>query len=217
MYILLLQDNQSNYISSNPVYAATKLFQFLPLESEILGVFKPVARKILQLFQKECCIPVVTEEDRNDEADMSSVSWMIPSEVILGDSTLRKIITPSELQEYLNLHYMSSMMQNNINPALLAALGVHCESLDYLLEISKSHLKVISQEPGKLQQTLEWIGKWLLCVSEHLERSFDASQESLKKIRSATVFPVATTLVNLNDIAVFFPFSKDKKNHLVEG
>ncbi len=82
-------------MSSDPITSATRLFQFLPLEGEIVqGVFRPVARKILQLLQKEKCIPVVGD----GEGDEAKTHWTIPSEVLLGDSTLKKIITPAELR-----------------------------------------------------------------------------------------------------------------------
>ncbi len=101
-------------------------------------------------------------------------------------------------------------MQKHVSSALLTALGVQAESLDHLMEISKSHLKVISEEMGKSQQTVEWLGKWFLCVCEYLERKFDSSQESLAKIRNAAVFPLSNgNIVNLKEVAVFFtPASK---------
>ena len=63
---------------------------------------------------------------------------------------LRKIISPTELKRYLDLSYMNDIVQQNVSPALLKALGVHTESLDILLEICKSHLKQISERKGKL-------------------------------------------------------------------
>lgn len=142
--------NAKEEIMPDAVLCATKFFQYLPLENEILGVFKPIARKILQLLQKEDCIPVVKKCSADSEAESSSVEWTTPSQVILGDSMLRKIISPIELNTYLNLNFMSDVMQKNVSPALLKALGVHSESLDHLLEICKSHLKIISEQKGDL-------------------------------------------------------------------
>ena len=136
------------------MFGATKFFNFLPVESEIHGVFKPVARNILQRLQTVECIPVVKGEPDENEADSCAVDWTKPSQVLLGDSLLRKIVTPVELKRYLDLSYMSDVMQKNVNPALLKALGVHAESLDVLLEICMSHLKIITEEKGELEQCL---------------------------------------------------------------
>ena len=135
---------------SSALLKATKFFQFLPLESEIHGVFKPIARKILQQMQQVDCIPVVRCDSMALEVDPIDVGWTKPSQVLLGDSLLRKIISPTELKQYLDLSYMSDFMQQNVNPALLKALGVHTESLDILLDIALSHIKIISEQTGRL-------------------------------------------------------------------
>ena len=135
---------------SSALLRATKFFQFLPLESEIHGVFKPIARKILQHMQQVDCIPVVKSDNMALEVDPIDVGWTKPSQVLLGDSLLRKIISPTELKQYLDLNYMNDVMQQNVNPALLKALGVHTESLDILLEIGISHIKMISEQTGNL-------------------------------------------------------------------
>eukprot|EP00794_Sanderia_malayensis_P009471 gene9471-10459_t len=195
---------------TDPLYATIRVFQFLPLESEILGVFKPIARKILQLMQKEHCIPVVTEVNCEDGGETETPpSWMMPSEVILGDPNLRKIITPSELKRYLNLNYICTELQENVNSALLTTLGVHSEKLDHLLEICKSHLKAMTQQHGVTSKLVQWIGKWFLSVSDYLERHYDVSQESKQKIRNASVFPLTNgEIVNMLDFALFFPTTK---------
>ena len=135
---------------SSTLLRATKFFQFLPLESEIHGVFKPIARKILQYMQQVECIPVVKSDNMALEADSLDVGWTKPSQVLLGDSLLRKIVSPTDLKQYLGLSYMSDVMQQNVNPALLKALGVHAESLDILLDIAVSHIKIISEQKGRL-------------------------------------------------------------------
>ena len=60
---------------------------------------------------------------------------------------------------------------------------------------------------------MQWIGKWLFCVSQFLERAFDTSKESLQRIGSLAVFPLSNgELVNLEGDAVFFPFQRRKLN-----
>ena len=146
---LLLQTTLSDdSMPSSALLRATKFFQFLPLESEIHGVFKPIARKILQYMQQVECIPVVKSDNMALEADSLDVGWTKPSQVLLGDSLLRKIVSPTDLKQYLDLSYMNDAMQQNVNPALLKALGVHAESLDTLLEIGISHIKTISEQTG---------------------------------------------------------------------
>ena len=61
-------------------------------------------------------------------------------------------------------------------------------------------------------ETVHWIGNWLLCVSQFLEREYDSSNESLKKIRSSVVFPLSNgKIVSLLGDVVFFPFQKHSK------
>ena len=127
-----------------------KFFQFLPLESEIHGVFKPVARKIIQHMKQIDCIPVVKCDSMSLEVDPLDVGWTKPSQVLLGDSLLRKIISPTDLKRYVDLSYISDVMQQNVNPALLRALGVHTESLDILLEIGISHIKKLTALTGRV-------------------------------------------------------------------
>ena len=64
----------------------------------------------------------------------------------------------------------------------------------------------------KDELTVNWIGNWLLCVSQHLEKEYDSSSSSLQKIRRSIVFPLSNgKLVNLTGEAVFFPFKKNTK------
>ena len=148
---LFFQNNLSDEtMPSDKLLRATKFFQFLSLESEIHGVFKPVARRILQGMQQINCIPVLKGENIELEVDTQDVGWTRPSQVLLGDSCLRKIISPTELKQYLDLSYMSEVVLQNASPALLKALGVHTESLDILLELCMSHLKLISEQKGEL-------------------------------------------------------------------
>lgn len=135
---------------------AIKFFQFLPLESEIQGVFKPVARKILHGLQNIECIPVQRERPSGIDEDIFDVDWVKPSQVLLGDPLLCKTILPSELKEYLDLSYISNVMTKNVNPALLKCLGIKAESLDILVELCRSHLKKIAAEKGtfKMFQTI---------------------------------------------------------------
>ena len=134
------------------LWRAIKFFQFLPLESEIHGAFKPVARKFIQSMRQVECIPILKDDDIEPEVGSRAVDWVKPTQVLLGDSVLRKIISPSELKRYIGLTYMSKVMQQNVNLVLLKALGVHAESLDMLLEICKSHMKIISNQKGKLRK-----------------------------------------------------------------
>ena len=140
------------------LYSATRFFQYLPLESEIVGVFKPIARKIIQLLQSEDCIPIwqgndhdkvlANERQKESGSDVASLYWAKPPQVLFGDSMLRNILSPRDLKQYLNLSYISDVMQHNVSPALLKSLGVQSETLDGLIEVCKSHLKAIVQEKG---------------------------------------------------------------------
>ena len=66
---------------------------------------------------------------------------------------------------------------------------------------------------GKADETVRWIGNWLLCVSQFLEREYDSSSASLQKIRKSVLFPLSNgEIVNLMEKAVFFPFQNRRKS-----
>ncbi|XP_065060085.1 uncharacterized protein LOC135687459 [Rhopilema esculentum] len=214
------RDSELDNDPTEALYSATRFFQYLPLESEIVGVFKPIARKIIQLLQSEDCIPIwqgndhdkvlANERQKESDSNVASLYWAKPPQVLFGDSMLRNILSPRDLKRYLNLSYISVVMQQNVSPTLLKSLGVQSETLDGLIEVCKSHLKAIVQEKGKASEVVQWIGKWLVCVSRFLEKQYDASEESLQKIRAISVFPLSRgDLTSLLRGSLFFPLEKN--------
>ena len=71
---------------------------------------------------------------------------------------------------------------------------------------------------GKASEVVQWIGKWLVCVSRFLEKQYDASEESLQKIRAISVFPLSKgNLTSLLSGSLFFPLEKNNAKKSRKG
>ena len=199
----------------------------MPLEKEIHGVFKPIARKIIKLLQAESCIPVQDfnfSEDENDPLHLlSECTWMMPSSVVLSDHAISEVIPPSLLEKHLNLHYMHRGMQSAVNADLLCALGVKRITLDNLLDICKAQIKsaMSRRDEGIIEdyeKCIAWLGEWLYGMARHLEQNHDCSKETLNKIASAAIFPLSDgSVVSLHGNSIFFPVSMASTSQRQQG
>ncbi|CAL1544092.1 unnamed protein product [Lymnaea stagnalis] len=177
-----------------PIEALILYLQFIPLEGEVMGFFKPVASHILAQLKAKECIPVLT-------SDKNSIQWKMPSKtVVTHDSLVLEIVSPELLQRHLDLHYLHPDVAAVLNEPLTQALGIESVTTEHLLHIGRSIGQNWSNDSA---DHVTQIAKWLACVYRSLD-DFQENTHILEALNKMRIIPLSSgNLVSLSDVTVF--------------
>ena len=143
--------------------AVSQFLQFVPLEGELHDFFQPVTSQVLNLIKGTDCLPSdpspTQTSSRHSFAELviplseqsfshDKVSWKQPSQLLFVKEKFRFIrehIPQTLLISSLNLSYLNSSLLPYINPSLQHQLGMGRITLDHLLEIAQTVIKLYTK------------------------------------------------------------------------
>ncbi len=145
--------------------------------------FLPLVEQIYEKLKKEDCI--LTEANR----------WRKPSEVLIGDEEIKKLIPNEDLQKFLGKEYISEKIKTK--KSVLNKLGVRDFSIDDLI---------------KCLEKIEWVKnqnwEWFVNLFSYLSKE-KFSDEQLEQIKNLSIIKLeAGELTSINEGIVFFPLEE---------
>ena len=160
-----------------------RFYDYLPLEEVKDEFFLPLVEQIYEKLKEEECI--LTEANR----------WKKPSEVLIGDEKIKKIVTNEDLQKFFGKEYLSGKIK--AKKSILSKLGVRDFSVDDLI---------------KCLENVEWIEKqneeWFASLFSYLSKK-KLSNEQLERLKSLKIIKLENgKLTSINEGVVFFPLEK---------
>ncbi|XP_077982386.1 uncharacterized protein LOC144437336 [Glandiceps talaboti] len=196
--------------SLSDLQAVCSFLQYVPLEDEILGFFKPVARQILQQLKASPCLPtdVQTEDDHYE--------WKLPSELaVTRDPLLRQVITSDLLHQHLNRCYLHPNVLSAISMPLINMLGVQTLSVKHLLEVGKA----ITSQTDEDTLSVSFVAKWLACLHRLMESDYSIQEDTIiQQVKNIAIIPLSNgQYVALSTCSVFFPVSVDTSEMKTPG
>jgi len=142
-----------------------------------------MVKQIYEKFEEEECI--LTEANR----------WKKPSEVLIDDEEIKKIITNDDLQKYLGKEYLSEKIK--AKKQILNRLGVKDFSINDLI-------KCLENEEWIKNQNEEWFARLFNYLSKE-----KLSKEQLKRLKSLKIIKLENgELTSIREDIVFFPLEK---------
>uniref|UniRef100_A0A8C9SPC0 Wu:fj29h11 n=1 Tax=Scleropages formosus TaxID=113540 RepID=A0A8C9SPC0_SCLFO len=179
--------------------------QFIPLPSEILDFFNPVASQIIQLLKGKACLPT---------REHGLVEFKLPSQIAISpDPLIQEVIRDDLLHRHLNLSYLHPTVQSSLPPSLVSALGVHRLKGSDISTITRAMAKELVQENGTWSGNKP-LASLLVCNFRALEQDYDEADAVLQALRDIPIIPLADgRLVALNSEGVFFPLMDEKNAH----
>jgi len=158
-------------------------YDYLPVEEVKDAFFSPMVKQIYEKFKEEECI--LTEANR----------WKKPSEVLIDDEEIKKIITNDDLQKYLGKEYLSEKIK--AKKQILNRLGVKDFSINDLI-------KCLENEEWIKNQNEEWFARLFNYLSKE-----KLSKEQLKRLKSLKIIKLENgELTSIREDIVFFPLEK---------
>jgi len=158
-------------------------YDYLPLEEVKDEFFLPVVNQIYEKLREEECI--LSETNR----------WSKPSEVLIGDEEIRKIVTNEDLQNIFGKEYLSRRIR--VKRAILRRLGIKEFSTEDLI---------------KCLEHTEWVKKqsanWFANLFKYLSNK-KLSDEQLEQLKNLNIIKLENgELTSINEGVVFFPLKK---------
>lgn len=158
-------------------------YNYLPLEEVKDEFFLPLVDGIYEKLKERDCI--LTEANR----------WKKPSEVLIGDEEIKKIIKNEDLQRFFGKEYLSEKIK--AKKPILHKLGVRDLLVDELI---------------KCLENTEWIKKqneeWFVRLFRYLSKK-KLSDEQLERLRDLKIIKLENgELTSINEGVVFFPLEK---------
>lgn len=158
-------------------------YNYLSLEEVRDEFFLPLVDQIYEKLGEEECI--LTEANK----------WKKPSEVLIGDEEIKKIIKNEDLQKFFGKEYLSEKIK--AKKPILHKLGVRDFSVDELI---------------KCLENTEWIKKqneeWFACLFRYLSKK-KLSDEQLKRLEGLEIIKLENgEFTSINESVVFFPLEK---------
>ncbi len=159
-------------------------YNYLPLDNEIKDeFFLPVLKQIYKKLQKKKC--VLTEAGK----------WKRPSEVLVGDEGIRKIVTNEDLQKFLGKEYLSEKVK--AKKPILHELGVRDFSIDDLIGI-------LGNTEWVKKQSNEWFARLYRYLSNK-----KLSEEQLERLKNLDIIKLENEeLTSVNEGVIFFPLEE---------
>lgn len=133
--------------------------RFIPLESEILGIFQHIPRQVFELLRQEAFLPVL-------DPSSGQIIWKKPFECVLvneDSAAICELLTPDLLQLHLGRFYLHSSLLTIVDAhlkSLLLHLGLRQLALSDIADILKSVLLA----SDKSHYDMVWIAKWLVVL-----------------------------------------------------
>ncbi len=163
-------------------------YNYLPLEEEVKDdFFLPVVGEIHETLQNTECI--LTETNL----------WKKPSDVLIGDEEIRKLVSNEDLKNFFGKEYLST----EIKPTqILRKLGVEKFSIYNLI---------------KCLENTEWIKKqnddWFAFLYEYLSKQ-QLSDAHLEQLKGLDIIRLENEeLTSIKEEAIFFPLDKKGKGY----
>jgi len=158
-------------------------YDYLPLEEVKEEFFLPLVEQIYERLKEEECI--LTEANR----------WRRPSEVLIGDEEIKKIVSNDDLQKFFGKEYLSERIKSK--KSILRKLGVRDFSIDDLI---------------KCLEKSEWVKKqdekWFANIFRYLSKK-KLSDEQLERLNNLDIIKLENgELTSINQSVVFFPLEK---------
>lgn len=207
-----------------------QLFQFIPLEDEVLDFFKPVTHTIRAGISRKQCIPVLSKHPTDNSTfnfggkskhpettagNEVEIKWVFPSQVVVAEDYLvEELISDEILNRYLNKYYLHPDLRLFLHAPLRRTLGIETVSCQHLIDIGKtiaSEIELRMQTrpediPKFFEEFTMWVAKWLCGVYRCLDRERDCSDETLEKIAQIKIFPLSMgQCTPIFDHPVFLP------------
>ncbi len=159
-------------------------YNYLPLDNEIKDeFFLPVVKQIYERLRGERC--VLTEAGK----------WRRPSEVLVGDEGIRKIVTNEDLQKFLRKEYLSEKIK--AKKPILHKLGVRDFSIDDLI-------RILGNTEWLKKQSDEWFARLYRYLSNK-----KLSEEQLERLKNLDIIKLENEeLTSVNEGVVFFPLEE---------
>ncbi|XP_070575816.1 uncharacterized protein [Ptychodera flava] len=189
--------------------AVCSFLQYVPMEGEILGFFKPVAKQILQQLKASPCLP--TDVKSSD----GSFDWKLPSELaVTRDPLLREVISPDLLHNHLNRSYLHPHIVSSISLPLINMLGVQTLSVKNLIEIGKA-VSASAQVSGETL-SISFVAKWLACLHRLMESDYSIQEDDvIQEVQTIPIIPLSNgQVVALDRCSVFFPLTANRQADL---
>jgi len=158
-------------------------YDYLPLEEVKDEFFLPVVEQIYEKLKEEECI--LTESNR----------WKKPSEVLVGDEEIKRIVTNEDLQGFFGKEYLSERIK--AKKQILGRLGVRDFLVDDLIMCLENTEWIKNQNEGWFASLFYYLSKKKLS-NKQLERL-----ESLKIIKMEN-----GKLSSTGESVIFFPLKK---------
>lgn len=160
-----------------------EFYNYLPLEEVKDEFFLPLVEQIYEKLKEEECI--LTEANK----------WKKPSEVLIGDEEIKKVIKNEDLQRFFGKEYLSEKIK--AKRPILHKLGVRDFSVDELI---------------KCLENTEWIKKqnegWFACLFRYLSKK-KLSDKQLERLKSLKIIKLESgEPTSINEGVVFFPLEK---------
>ncbi|ALV63679.1 hypothetical protein ADU37_CDS19800 [Thermococcus sp. 2319x1] len=167
-------------------------YEYLPLNEVKDEFFLPIVDGIYKRLKDEEC--VLTEAN----------TWKKPSEVLIGDKEIKRIVTNEDLQKFFGREYVSNKIK--AKKEILRRLGVEDFSIDYLI---------------RCLENTEWLKKqsdeWFVFLFKYLSNK-NLSKEQLENLRSLNIIRLENGgLTSINKGIVFFPIEKEIEKEKTYG
>ena len=163
-------------------------YDYLPLKEVKDGFFVPVVKQIYERLKEEDC--VLTEANR----------WKKPSEVLIGNEEIKKIVTNGDLQKFFGKEYLPEKIK--ANKQVLHKLGIKDFSTYNLI---------------KSLENTEWIEsqnyEWFACLFRYLSKK-ELNYKLLKQLKNLNIIKLENgelTSISEDEDAVFFPLAGEVK------
>ncbi|XP_033101248.1 protein NO VEIN-like [Anneissia japonica] len=205
VFIKALQFFKDYYGSNNEEVAVCKFLQFVPVEGQILGFFKSVAKNIHQKLKSFPCLPVQVPDEKG------STVWKQPSEaIIVHDPLVQELVPPEVLHCHLGCYFLSNVVCSMLNVALLKSLGVKVITTSNLISLFKG--EVLKAKADGVGLSIPYIAKWITCIYRCREEEHDISEEPIKEMQALPIIPLSNgKWTDLQDKSVFFSLTFEKQ------
>jgi hypothetical protein len=168
-------------------------YNYIPIEKEVNDdFFMPVVEEIYKYLRETEFL--LTESNQ----------WKKPSDVLVANDEIRKLVTNNDLRTFFKKEYLSSKIK--IAKDVLRKLNVNEFSIDSLFECLKDN---------------EWVGKqdaeWFALLYQYLSRQ-ELTNEQIDLLKKLRIIKLENgRLTSIDEGPVFFPISRRGKDYGFEN
>ena len=100
-----------------------QLLRRLPMANDLIGFFKPVAKKLRDALQDVQCVPA------------EGGTWCRPRDIVRASAALKRLVSSQLLQDRLQLQYLRADIETSVESRVLDSLGVQHISPAQLVDL----------------------------------------------------------------------------------